>query len=129
MKVEYCKNCFYYNESIIRTKIENNDDIPLYNIKISKCNGNHLREPKRKLIKIPFLRLTRINLVKRKRVKICYFHCTEIYKIKYCIDKKGYCKEPLIRINCRITIKTIKQMVKDNKSFIDVDKYIRENVF
>lgn len=51
------------------------------------------------------------------------------FKNMTCIDKKGHCKETLIRINCRITVKTIKQMVKDNKSFIDVDKYIRENVF
>lgn len=53
----------------------------------------------------------------------------EKYKSMTCINKKGHCNKPLIRINCRITVKTIKQMVKDNKSFIDVDKYIRENVF
>ena len=51
------------------------------------------------------------------------------FKNMSCIDKKGHCKEPLIRINCRITVKTIKQMVKDKKSSIDVNKYIRENVF
>ena len=53
----------------------------------------------------------------------------ERFKNMTCIDKKGHCKEPLIRINCRITVKTIKQMVKDKKNFIEVDKYIRENVF
>lgn len=88
MEYEYCKNCFYYNEKIIRLKIENNDDLPLFNINFSKCNGNYKREPLRKKIKIPFIRLTRINLVNRKRVKICYFHCTEIYKIKYCFKRK-----------------------------------------
>lgn len=51
------------------------------------------------------------------------------YKDMKCIDNKGYCKEPLIRVNCRITIRTIKQMVKDKVNFIDVDKYIRKNVF
>ena len=50
------------------------------------------------------------------------------YKDMKCIDNKGYCKETLIRINCRISVKTIKQMVKENKSFIEVDKYIRKNV-
>lgn len=53
----------------------------------------------------------------------------EKFKDMKCISKKGFCNEPLIRINCRITIKTIKQMVKENKSFIEVDKYIRKNVF
>ena len=48
MEYEYCKNCFYYNEKIIRLKIENNDDLPLFNINFSKCNGNYKREPLRK---------------------------------------------------------------------------------
>lgn len=87
MKVEYCKSCFYYNEIIIRVKIDKNDDLPLFSVKVSKCNGNHKKEPLRKKRYLPYLRLTRIDLVNRKRVKICYFHCTEIHKIKYCLKK------------------------------------------
>jgi len=53
----------------------------------------------------------------------------ERFKDMKCINKNGKCKEPIIKINCKISVKHIKQMVKENKSFIDVDKYIRKNVF
>lgn len=84
MKYEYCKICWYFRKFIIILDIKNDSEVPLFNRKNSKCNGNN---------------------IPRKMVYNCDFNCSEISKIKYCFKrtdiKRVLNKEFYFSDNCK----------------------------
>ena len=71
MKIEYCKNCFFYENYIDFCNNANNTEVPLFNRKYSRNCKRHV-------------------------VYLCNKHCNLLDKIKYCFDKKTL-KEALIK--------------------------------
>jgi len=70
MKYEYCKNCWYFRKFIMIIDITKDTEIPL----IHKCNSYNSNKLG--------------TSIKRRMVYNCDKHCTEIYKIKICNEKK-----------------------------------------
>jgi len=65
MKIEYCKNCFYFRKFIMFIDKCRNTGVPLYNRSNTRCKGGYA--------------------FKRKMVYVCDSQCNEIEKIAYCL--------------------------------------------